>query len=304
MHWRNEQIYHLRQTIPLTKDSQDKYFKGTIASLFDEKSPKQLLFSFLKEDKCIGYGGLVHINWVDKNAEISFIMATELETNYFEFLWSKFLACIQILAFDELAFNKIFTYAFDLRPNLYSALEKNGFKQEAVLRDHCMIGEVYKDVVIHSRINNNINLRAIEYKDLDITYSWAANPIVRQYSINKEEITLDVHKKWFVSKLNDIKCIYYIAENQNQSIGSLRIDIDDSGCGYVSYLVDPLYHGKGYGSKLLSLGIQIAINNPKINSIVGDVMHENHASIKIFDNLGFTKFDKKGNLIKYKLITE
>ena len=79
MKWRNEQIYHLRQNDPLTVKVQDEYFDNVISELFKQDKPKQILFSLLKDNKCIGYGGLVHINWVDKNAEISFIMDTKLE---------------------------------------------------------------------------------------------------------------------------------------------------------------------------------------------------------------------------------
>ena len=78
MQWRNEQIYHLRQAKPLTAADQENYFVNTVAKLFDEEKPAQILFSYLENDVCIGYGGLVHINWIDKNAEISFIMNTEL----------------------------------------------------------------------------------------------------------------------------------------------------------------------------------------------------------------------------------
>ena len=72
MKWRNDQIYHLRQDKPLTEKDQNLYFKNTIAKLFQKENPNQILFSFLRENICIGYGGLVHINWIDKNAEISF----------------------------------------------------------------------------------------------------------------------------------------------------------------------------------------------------------------------------------------
>ena len=71
--WRNEQIYHLRQDKLLTKNDQDYYFKNVVNRLFNQQRPNQLLFSFLKENLCVGYGGLVHINWVRKNAEISFV---------------------------------------------------------------------------------------------------------------------------------------------------------------------------------------------------------------------------------------
>ena len=74
MHWRNEQMYHLRQQKVLTETDQNQYFDTVVSKLFDADQPNQLLFSYLKEDVCIGYGGLVHINWKDKNAEISFII--------------------------------------------------------------------------------------------------------------------------------------------------------------------------------------------------------------------------------------
>jgi len=63
MKWRNEQIYHLRQNKALTIEDQDRYFLKTIIPSFDIKRPKQILFSFLKKETCIGYGGLVHIDW-------------------------------------------------------------------------------------------------------------------------------------------------------------------------------------------------------------------------------------------------
>lgn len=151
MVWRNEQIYHLRQHTPLTLESQDQYFDTVINALFENKQPSQILFSYLDQDKCIGYGGLVHINWVDKNAEISFIMNTELENKYFEAHWHNYLSLIEEVAFKELGLHKIFTYAFDLRPHLYEALENASYKKEAILKEHCFFNNEYKDVVIHSK---------------------------------------------------------------------------------------------------------------------------------------------------------
>lgn len=304
MRWRNEQIYHLRQKEPLTKEIQERYFNEIISRLFDEELPCQLLFSFLRNEECIGYGGLVHINWIDKNAEVSFLMNTKLERNYFNHNWSKFLKCLEKIAFEEIRLHKIYTYAFDLRPHLYTTLEKNGFTKEAVLKDHCITGNVYNDVVIHARFNNNIKLRAVNNLDLETTYNWAIEPLIRKYSKNKSKISFDEHKRWFVSKLNDPNCKFFIAENNNQPIGSFRLDTDDSGCGYISYLVDPKYHGKGFGGQILNLGIQIAKENSTINNLVGDVMSGNYASIKLFDKLGFTIISRTENLLTYNLFVE
>jgi RimJ/RimL family protein N-acetyltransferase len=153
MKWRNEQIYHLRQNKPLTVEDQENYFATVVDKLFDEEQPSQILFSYMENDKCIGYGGLVHINWIDKNAEISFIMNTDLEKGHFHLHWSNFLVLLEKVAFNELKLHKIFTYAFDLRPQLYEALKTSVFAEEARLKEHCFFDGQYIDVVIHSKVN-------------------------------------------------------------------------------------------------------------------------------------------------------
>jgi RimJ/RimL family protein N-acetyltransferase len=154
MRWRNEQIYHLRQKELLTEEQQDKYFKEVVRSLFDEEYPSQILFSYLDGEKCIGYGGLVHIDWQSKNAEISFIMDTTLESKYFNLHWKNYLTLLYKYAFEELNLHKIYTYAFDIRPYLYKALEEGGLVFEAKLKEYFLFEGEYKDVVIHSKLNS------------------------------------------------------------------------------------------------------------------------------------------------------
>ena len=153
MEWRNEQIYHLRQEKILTKEAQDLYFDNIVDKFFEQEKPEQILFSYLSGVECIGYGGLVHINWNDRNAEISFIMKTDLEKSDFELHWNNFLNLIYIIATEELNFTKTYTYAYDLRPRLYNALEVSGYKLEARLKKHKLVEDKFIDVLIHSKIN-------------------------------------------------------------------------------------------------------------------------------------------------------
>jgi RimJ/RimL family protein N-acetyltransferase len=155
MQWRNEQIYHLRQNKPLTLEDQNNYFENVVAKLFEQEKPNQILVSYLYKDTCIGYGGLVHINWIDQHAEISFIIDTRLEKDYFHEHWSTYLKLIEQVAFKSLNFHKIFVYAFDLRPHLYEVLLDNGYFLDARLKDHCKFEDMYLDVVIYSKINGN-----------------------------------------------------------------------------------------------------------------------------------------------------
>lgn len=157
--WRNEQLYHLRQEKRLTEADQEKYFSTTVHKLFHQKKPTQILFSYLEGQVCIGYGGLVHINWIDKNAEVSFVMNTSLEENNFSKHWSNFLELLEKVAFEDLNLHKLSTYAFDLRPYLYATIESAGYIREATLKEHCFFNGTYKDVIIHRKLNKkNKNL--------------------------------------------------------------------------------------------------------------------------------------------------
>jgi RimJ/RimL family protein N-acetyltransferase len=301
MHWRNEQIYHLRQQKELTREDQDKYFKEVVAGLFEQKLPNQILFSYLKEDKCIGYGGLVHINWIDKNAEISFVMDSSLENEYFEFHWKTYLNLIEQVAFRELAFRKIFTYAYDLRPKLYAALLKSGFTKEATLKDHTYFNGKFIDVMIHSKLNNNLKLRLATENDLEQTFQWAINKDVRKFSFNQNEIKFEEHRKWFLNNLNSNQCQYYILEYHSEAVGSIRFDIAGKQGAKINYLINPKYFGKGFGTKILSEGEKfLKRDRPEIAAVFGIVMQENLASKRIFEKLKYKKVAESQQEIKYE----
>ncbi|PRX43504.1 GNAT family N-acetyltransferase [Salegentibacter salegens] len=300
MKWRNEQMYHLRQNEILTKENQDEYFNDVISNLFDQEKPNQILFSFLKGDECIGYGALVHINWVDKNAEISFIMNTSLEEDYFELYWINFLELIEEVAFKELGLHKIFTYAYDLRPLLYSALEKSCFALESELKEHCYFNSKFISVKIHSKMNKNNELRFATESDLNLTFGWVNNVSIRAFSFNKQQISLKDHAFWFLSKIENSNCEYYILKVNGICAGSIRFDIEEKQIAKINYLLDPNFTGKGLGTYLLENGIKfLKENRPEINMVYGYVLKENMASIKIFEKLLFEELEK-GSKLKYQ----
>ena len=150
MKWRNEQIYHLRQSKILTIEDQDFYFENIVTKLFEQENPNQILFSFLENNVLIGYGGLVHLDWKKKSGEISFLISTELESNFFEKFWHLFLQMIEHVAFKILEFKKIYTYAYDLRPRLYESLENADFKYEKTIE------ESNNKIIIHSKYNCSV----------------------------------------------------------------------------------------------------------------------------------------------------
>src|SRR5690554_957396 len=289
MKWRNEQIYHLRQPKPLTEEDQNLYFDEVVANLFTQDYPSDMLFSYLEGERCIGYGGLVHINWTDKNAEISFIMDTSLEQEYFQFHWSIYLSLIEEVAFNELRLHKIFTFAFDLRPQLYPILESLGYRKEAVLTDHCQFEGNFKDVVIHSKIPASHRLRKATKEDVKTTYQWASNREIRRFSFNQKEIDWESHEDWFYKKINEEDCEYYILLEKETPIGSIRFDVQNKEAATVNYLIEPRFHGKGFGKLIVVLGLEkLKISRPEVIAVCGLVLNKNLPSLKIFSALDFS----------------
>ncbi len=150
--WRNAQLDVLRQKKALTPNQQKIYFKNIVKPLFSDKQPNQLLFSFIKGTKLIGYGGLVHISWFDKRSEMSFLLDNSRAKNkkYYKEDMLSFISLIKTVCFDELCFNKLFVETYSFRDYHISILNEAGFIEEGRLRKHIFENGNYYDSIIHS----------------------------------------------------------------------------------------------------------------------------------------------------------
>jgi len=288
MTWRNEQMYHLRQSSLLTEEDQDYYFQNIVSKLFDLDQPGQVLFSYLDGDTCIGYGGLVHINWIDRNAEISFIMNTELERDHFQFHWKAYLGLIEKVAFSGLSLHKIYTFAFDLRPHLYDVLESADYCKEAILKDHCFFDGQYKDVLIHSKWNPKLMFRKPIKSDAKLYLEWANDPVVRKLSYQSDEISYESHLKWFETKLNDENCIMYLFYFSPQKhVGQIRIQKLDEANAEIGVSIDKHFRGKGLASEIISKASADFLEKHKLCVINAYIKEENISSCKGFEKAGY-----------------
>ena len=116
-----------------------------------------MIFGFFENNNLIGYGGLVHIDWESKNAEISFIIETERNENeeVFSTDFSAFLNIIFSIAFDSLQFIKLHTTFYDTAYRMFykKVIEEYGFIQEGKLKDHILINGQIENVWIYSCFN-------------------------------------------------------------------------------------------------------------------------------------------------------
>lgn len=306
MKWRNEQIDVLRQSAPLTREEQENYFSTVVSRLFDEEHPKQFLFSFTQNNVLIGYGGLVHIDWQNQTAEISFLTETARSKQKQTFIsdWCNYLILIKKVADIYLNFRWIYTYAYDLRPNLYLALEQSGFSETQRYPAHVNIDGVAKDVVIHTCYLNHLQLLFATANDVDLYYKWANDETVRRFSYQQEKIKYEEHVKWFHSKmLSPDNKFYLFKNNKSEPVGQVRISKSDQEI-IIGVSVDSGYRGLGYGVKMLRLACMSFFQNHSTACITAYIKEDNQASIQIFERAGFERCEKLTihNTISYKYI--
>ena len=150
--WRNEQITALRQQNALSKETQAKYFDKIISEDFTLNTPPQVLVRFCLKKELIGYGGIVHIDWINLRGEVSFLLETERTLDHV--IYSRelniFFELVKELGFQKLGLNKLSTEAYAHRGFHVNAIENAGFQREGILRQQTNINGVWIDAVVAS----------------------------------------------------------------------------------------------------------------------------------------------------------
>lgn len=128
----------------------------------------------------------------------------------------------------------------------------------------------------------------MKIEDLEILFDWANDPLVRANSFSTKSITIDEHRNWFRTKLSTCP-FWYVFELGHLPIGMIRFDkVDQNKTFLLNYLLTPDARGRGFGRKIISMGID-EIKNSIHESIkvIGIVKNGNLASRKTFLSLGF-----------------
>lgn len=304
MNWRNQQIDVLRQSKPLTKENQQEYFRDVVAKLFTEDYPKQYLFSILYEDKLIGYGGLVHIDWELRTAEISFLTETARSKDSDLFIndWTSYLQLIKQFANVYLNLREIYTYAYDLRPKLYVALDRAGFVLKQRIPKSILINNIFVDVLIHNLSLPFLEFKRATEKEVDLYFNWANDTLVRENSFKKDLISYDEHVKWFNQVIRDDNSYLLMFLFNNSPCGQVRIQKREE-C-VIGISIDQNYRGYGFATKMLVLATQEYFKLTHQKQIIAYIKETNKASLKSFQNAGFRILNSEmiHDSLAYKLI--
>lgn len=181
--WRNAQMDVLRQSAIITSEAQERYFAECVWPDKSLLQPRQILLAIERHGELIGYGGLVHISWPYRRAEISFLTEPRLEheqATLFEY-FSRYLALIQELAFEDLRLYRLTTETYAHRKVHIKALEALGHRMEGRLRSHVIVDGKLSDALMHGILDHEWRNRCSSRRYLRVLVTSASRkvPLIR-----------------------------------------------------------------------------------------------------------------------------
>lgn len=118
------------------------------------------------------------------------------------------------------------------------------------------------------------------------------------HSLPEIQCFIDINiKKYFKYVVKSENVFYYKIYDEDILVGSVHCELD-SRTMYLSLLILPEYHNKGYGTKALE-----DIINKKIpldfKTIEVSINNDNFPSLHLFEKVGFIRTSVDGGLINY-----
>lgn len=130
-----------------------------------------------------------------------------------------------------------------------------------------------------------IRLRTAGLSDGKMLFDWRNDPDTRAASHNTDELNLNDHMRWFKGTLENPKRKLLIAEKGTEPVGTVRIDLDDTGnSAELSWTVAPSARGKGIGKQMVA---EVAATEPWCSlSLRAEVKEGNIPSKQIAEAAG------------------
>jgi len=143
-----------------------------------------------------------------------------------------------------------------------------------------------------------IHLRVASIEDIESYFYWANDPEVRKNAFNTDPISWEIHKEWFAEKLDSSGSKLYVLMAGELPVGQIRFEKEGDD-EKIHYSLDKLVRGRGWGSKIISLGLE-TLGKVKPIRLLAEVRIENQASRSVFSRLGFSEIKGKGDYLIFR----
>ncbi|WP_394181869.1 GNAT family N-acetyltransferase [Marinomonas posidonica] len=138
-----------------------------------------------------------------------------------------------------------------------------------------------------------VELRLATMKDSDLLLEWRNDAATRKASLSPEKVTKANHLSWFQSSLRDKDRRLWMAQVEENMIGSCRADRQQEGW-LLSWTIAPDMRGKG-----LAYPMVLAMLNSLTGPFFAQIKSDNLASIKVAEKAGFTCQELKDEVLYF-----
>lgn len=153
--WRNKPEFrrNFREVRELNMENQEKWFQK---SCVNSSNDFMFIIVDLKNNKPIGAGGLLYINWIIRSADFSFYIGKNEEYIDNDGYAEDAVRLLINYGFNSLNLHKIWMelYEFD-KKKLDFFISKFSFLKDGLLRDNCFENGKYWNSLIISMINKS-----------------------------------------------------------------------------------------------------------------------------------------------------
>ncbi|RJP23824.1 MAG: N-acetyltransferase [Candidatus Omnitrophota bacterium] len=136
----------------------------------------------------------------------------------------------------------------------------------------------------------NIVLRAVEDRDLELLRKWRNHPDLMPYHFCPLPVTEMGQRRWYEKQCSDTRNVVLIVANKEQvAVGYTLIkEIDHKNrLAEIGIHLDPAFHGKGYGKDAFLTLMRYCFHELNLHRIFLLVFAFNERAIHLYQRLGF-----------------
>lgn len=137
-------------------------------------------------------------------------------------------------------------------------------------------------------MDSGVWLRGATESDSRMYFGWANDPVVRENSLQSDEIKWTEHANWFSEQLRRDDRRLFVAVRGEQPVGQIRMSLTAEGEWLIGFSVAAEARGCGLGGEILRLGIA-AMQFANERRFLALVKPTNESSAKCFERLGWQR---------------
>jgi UDP-2,4-diacetamido-2,4,6-trideoxy-beta-L-altropyranose hydrolase len=132
-----------------------------------------------------------------------------------------------------------------------------------------------------------ILLRPVQADDCRRVWEWSNEPPTRAASFSPDPIPWEDHEHWFAAKLDDPRCVFFIALSADETpIGKVFFDLDGREA-VISVSLTDRCRGHGYGPQVIREAVTELFAGRPVEVVHAYIRLDNEASRRAFAKAGF-----------------